>query len=87
MSQSRNRRIPRFARNDSTGAIRLSFRAERGISTLNTRILPRAHSHNDYWRKRPLQDALECGFCSVEADIFLVDGKLLVGHDTHELRP
>ncbi|MCS6920233.1 MAG: phosphatidylinositol-specific phospholipase C/glycerophosphodiester phosphodiesterase family protein, partial [Fimbriimonadales bacterium] len=46
-----------------------------------------AHSHNDYWRKRPLQDALECGFCSVEADIFLVDGKLLVGHDTHELRP
>lgn len=49
--------------------------------------LPRAHSHNDYWRKRPLQDALECGFCSIEADIFLVDGKLLVGHDTHELRP
>lgn len=50
-------------------------------------VLPRAHSHNDYWRKRPLQDALECGFCSVEADIFLVEGKLLVGHDTHELRP
>jgi len=48
--------------------------------------LPRAHSHNDYWRKRPLYDALECGFCSVEADIFLVDGKLLVGHETHELR-
>ncbi|MCX7925194.1 MAG: phosphatidylinositol-specific phospholipase C/glycerophosphodiester phosphodiesterase family protein [Fimbriimonadales bacterium] len=52
-----------------------------------TTVLPRAHSHNDYWRKRPLQDALECGFCSVEADIFLVDGQLLVGHDPHELRP
>ncbi len=50
-------------------------------------VLPRAHSHNDYWRKRPLDDALACGFCSVEADIFVVDGKLLVGHDTHELRP
>jgi hypothetical protein len=49
--------------------------------------LPRAHPHNDYWRKRPLQDALECGFCSVEADTFLVGDQLLVGHDPHELRP
>ncbi|RMH09156.1 MAG: hypothetical protein D6697_04335 [Armatimonadetes bacterium] len=49
--------------------------------------LPRAHSHNDYWRQRPLQDALECGFCSVEVDIFLIDGKLLVGHEPRELRP
>lgn len=49
--------------------------------------LPRAHSHNDYWRQRPLQDALECGFCSVEVDIFLIDGKLLVGHERRELRP
>lgn len=49
--------------------------------------LPRAHSHNDYWRQRPLHDALECGFCSVEVDIFRVDGKLLVGHEPHELRP
>ena len=39
---------------------------------------PRAHSHNDYWRKRPLLDALECGFCSVEADIFQVGDQLLV---------
>ncbi len=46
-----------------------------------------AHSHNDYLQKRPLLDALDQGFCSVEADIFLVDGLLLVGHDTSELRP
>lgn len=52
-----------------------------------TLVLPRAHSHNDYWRKRPLYDALECGFCSVEADIFLVGGTLLVGHEPHELHP
>ncbi|MFQ3611529.1 MAG: phosphatidylinositol-specific phospholipase C/glycerophosphodiester phosphodiesterase family protein, partial [Fimbriimonadales bacterium] len=50
-------------------------------------LLTRAHSHNDYWRQRPLADALECGFCSVEVDIFLQEGKLLVGHDLHELRP
>src|SRR5687768_4984638 len=41
----------------------------------------RAHAHNDYLHPRPLLDALEQGFCSVEADIHLVDGKLIVAHD------
>lgn len=50
-------------------------------------ILPRAHSHNDYYRKRPLLDALDAGFMSVEADVFLADGKLLVGHSKAELKP
>ena len=49
--------------------------------------LPRAHAHNDYHHPRPLQDALAHGFCSVEADVFQVDGQLLVGHDRTELRP
>lgn len=48
--------------------------------------LERGHSHNDYYRSRPLMDALEAGLCSVEADVFLVDGALLVGHDRSELR-
>lgn len=48
--------------------------------------LLRAHSHNDYEHGRPLLDALDRGFCSVEADIFLVDGKLLVGHNRKDLR-
>ncbi len=30
---------------------------------------------------------MDRGFCSVEADIYLVDGALLVGHDREELRP
>jgi hypothetical protein len=42
--------------------------------------LPRAHAHNDYEHARPLADALECGFCSVEADVWLVKGQLLVAH-------
>jgi hypothetical protein len=42
--------------------------------------LPHAHAHNDYAHRRPLFDALEHGFCSVEADIFLVSDRLLVGH-------
>lgn len=39
------------------------------------------HSHNDYVRARPLFEALEAGMCSVEADVFLIDGVLRVGHD------
>ena len=48
---------------------------------------PRGHSHNDYFRDRPLLDALDHGLCSVEADVFLVDGAILLGHDTKDLRP
>lgn len=48
---------------------------------------PRGHSHNDYEQPNPLADALNCGFSSVEADIFLVDGKLLVAHARQQLRP
>jgi len=48
---------------------------------------PRAHAHNDYYHKRPLLDALSHGFCSVEADVYLVDGKLLVAHSRLELKP
>ncbi len=47
--------------------------------------LANAHAHNDYYHARPLLDALDHGFCSVEADVFLIDGKLLVGHSLFEL--
>ncbi|MGX5716637.1 phosphatidylinositol-specific phospholipase C/glycerophosphodiester phosphodiesterase family protein [Arthrobacter sp. MAHUQ-56] len=39
------------------------------------------HAHNDYEHDRPLFDALEHGFTSVEADVWLVDGELRVAHD------
>lgn len=45
------------------------------------------HAHNDYLHARPLFDALDHGFCSVEADIFLVDGKLLVAHTRKDVKP
>ncbi|MFJ8311703.1 MULTISPECIES: phosphatidylinositol-specific phospholipase C/glycerophosphodiester phosphodiesterase family protein [unclassified Streptomyces] len=51
------------------------------------RPLRRTHAHNDYEHTHPLFDALAHGFTSVEADIFLVDGQLLVGHDPSELDP
>lgn len=49
--------------------------------------LPQAHAHNDYEHARPLLDALDQGFCSVEADIHLVDGALLVAHDRGQVKP
>jgi hypothetical protein len=48
---------------------------------------PLAHAHNDYEHARPLHDALARGFMSVEADVWLVDGALLVAHDRKDLRP
>lgn len=56
-------------------------------SAPSPRPLTRAHAHNDYAHNRPLFDALDQGFCSVEADIHLVDGKLLVAHDLKNVNP
>lgn len=57
------------------------------LSAAELQCLPGAHAHNDYLHARPLLDALKHGFCSVEADVHLVDGKLLVGHDPDQVDP
>src|SRR5262245_49346866 len=49
--------------------------------------LRQTHAHNDYEHPRPLFDALAHGFCSVEADIYLVDGELRIGHERKDLKP
>jgi hypothetical protein len=43
------------------------------------------HSHNDYWRPQPLATALLNGCISVEADVWLRDGQVLVGHTENRL--
>lgn len=53
-------------------------------SLAQTQPLPNAHAHNDYEHERPLLDALENGFTSVEADVYLIDGELYVYHDRPE---
>ena len=47
--------------------------------------LERAHAHNDYEHDRPLLDALDDGFTSVEADVWLVGDQLYIGHDGPDL--
>lgn len=49
--------------------------------------LAQAHAHNDYEHDRPLLDALDHGFTSVEADVWLIDGELRVAHDEVDTRP
>lgn len=49
--------------------------------------LTNAHAHNDYAHARPLLDALDHGFCSIEADVWRVGDELLVGHTALELAP
>ncbi|MGG1572491.1 phosphatidylinositol-specific phospholipase C/glycerophosphodiester phosphodiesterase family protein [Fictibacillus sp. NRS-1165] len=55
----------------------------------DSKIVPlaKAHAHNDYEHERPLYDALGHGFTSVEADVWLKDGKLLVAHDEVDVKP
>lgn len=51
-------------------------------------VIPIAcHSHNDYWRPVPLYTAIRAGCISVEADVYLFDDDLFVGHSTPSLTP
>ena len=45
------------------------------------------HSHNDYWRDVPFYTALSVGCVSVEADVWLYNGTLYVGHEQSALTP
>lgn len=45
----------------------------------------RCHSHNDYWRQVPLYSAISAGCISVEADVWMFDQELYVGHSTSSL--
>ncbi|MFI1396228.1 phosphatidylinositol-specific phospholipase C/glycerophosphodiester phosphodiesterase family protein [Streptomyces sp. NPDC020681] len=69
------------------GTVAVPAVAQAAESHGRPRPLRRAHAHNDYLHERPLLDALSHGFTSLEADIFLVNGELLVAHTPEELDP
>ncbi|KAH7396163.1 hypothetical protein BKA66DRAFT_454583 [Pyrenochaeta sp. MPI-SDFR-AT-0127] len=49
-------------------------------------IVPKPfHSHNDYWRDRPFYSGLSYGAISTEADVWLINGTLYVGHEPSAL--
>lgn len=49
--------------------------------------LANAHSHNDFEQQHPFYQAYQEGFGSIEADIFLFNKAILVGHDSAQLTP
>jgi alkaline phosphatase len=60
-------------------------------NTLNAQVkqytLADAHSHNDYKNNIPFLRAYEKGFGSIEADLYAVNGKLMVAHEKEEILP
>ncbi|WP_295721577.1 alkaline phosphatase [Mucilaginibacter sp.] len=44
-----------------------------------------AHSHNDYKNNIPFYRAYEKGFGSIEADVYAVNGQLMVAHDKKDI--
>lgn len=49
--------------------------------------LPGGHSHNDYEQEKPFELAAHSGMTSIEADVFPVEGQLLVAHSRTGLDP
>ncbi|HEV8061043.1 MAG TPA: phosphatidylinositol-specific phospholipase C/glycerophosphodiester phosphodiesterase family protein [Gemmataceae bacterium] len=74
----------------ATAAILLCWGAVAALASqqsADVKPLTHTHAHNDYEHVHPLFDALDQGFTSVEADIFLVGDQLLVGHSSSSLKP
>lgn len=77
-SQNRiDRIVEQWKEPDSNGAFKYEWKED-----FSRDIVPKnCHSHNDYWRRVPLYQALAAGCVSVEADVWLTDDNdLLVGH-------
>jgi len=73
----------------NSGSLTLASPINTGDTTSREEQLPpliHSHAHNDYEHEHPLFDALDHGFASVEADIHLVDGQLLVAHDLDQVK-
>ncbi len=65
---------------DARGMIEPVVITKEGVAADVLPPLEGAHAHNDFVHPRPLRDALDRGFASVEADVHLVGGRLLVAH-------
>jgi len=59
------------------------------VNTINSQpyTTAQAHSHNDYEQAQPFYLAYTENYGSIEADIHLVNGLLLVGHNPTDLQP
>ena len=58
----------------------LNFFSIQSFSQPKNYTVANAHAHNDYEHALPFYTAYNAGFGSIEADVFPVNGKLLVAH-------
>ncbi|RYZ54384.1 MAG: alkaline phosphatase, partial [Chitinophagaceae bacterium] len=56
-----------------------------GFSQAKLYSTANAHAHNDYENDHPFWGAYKSGFGSIEADVFLHNGQLVVAHDSAQL--
>lgn len=67
--------------------VALALLAHSAYSQTGKPTVANAHSHNDYNQRTAFYAAFKNGFASIEADIFAVNGQLLVAHDKTNIRP
>lgn len=66
----------------------LSLMANIGVKAQSPRLTENSgHSHNDYVQNFPFFQAYYAGMGSIEADVFLKNGKLLVAHNEEDTDP
>ncbi|MDQ1085751.1 hypothetical protein [Siphonobacter sp. SORGH_AS_1065] len=53
----------------------------------NFKFRPAAHSHNDYEQQKPFEKAYSLGFGSIEADVYVQNGELMVAHNREDIKP
>jgi alkaline phosphatase len=58
-----------------------------GVTKAQSYTPANAHAHNDYLNKAPFYLAFKNGFGSIEADVFPVEGDLLVAHHKKDVQP
>ena len=55
------------------------------VSFLGTSQVYKVHSHNDYEQNVPFWKAISAGVSSIEADVFLKNGRLMVAHEPESI--
>jgi alkaline phosphatase len=64
----------------------LDFLSIQSFSQVKNYTVANAHAHNDYMHPVPFYTAYNAGFGSIEADVFPVNGKLLVAHSKNAIQ-
>lgn len=74
-----------FTRHFCASAMLLCLLLTQARCQQRTYSVSNAHAHNDYIHPLPFYTAYNAGFGSIEADVFLQEGQLLVAHTQRDV--